>query len=84
MNLSRRVIKAAQVRFDGAETDVTRAAWLPPEPVAVGGGGAAVTPAQTYNPDEVKQALGPGGALEMVLKAKEEGKIRHIGFRPTP
>ena len=30
--------------------------------------------------DEVKQALGPGGALEMVLKAKEEGKIRHIGF----
>lgn len=57
MNLSRRVIKAAQVRFDGAETDVTRAAWLPPEPVAVGGGGAAVAPAQTYNPDEVKQAL---------------------------
>lgn len=31
-------------------------------------------------PDEVKQALGPGGALEMALKAKEEGKIRAIGF----
>jgi predicted aldo/keto reductase-like oxidoreductase len=30
--------------------------------------------------DEVKQALGPGGVLEMILKAKEEGKIRHIGF----
>jgi len=31
-------------------------------------------------PAEVKQALGPGGALETLLKAKEEGKIRHIGF----
>lgn len=30
--------------------------------------------------EEVKQALGPGGALEMVLKAKEEGKVRAIGF----
>jgi predicted aldo/keto reductase-like oxidoreductase len=30
--------------------------------------------------DEVKQALGPGGVLEMILKAKQEGKIRHIGF----
>lgn len=30
--------------------------------------------------DEVKQALGPGGVLETILKAKEEGKIRHIGF----
>ncbi len=30
--------------------------------------------------DEVKQALGPGGVLEMILKAKEEGKVRHIGF----
>jgi len=29
---------------------------------------------------EVKQALGPGGAMETFLKAKEEGKIRHIGF----
>jgi len=29
---------------------------------------------------EVQQALGPGGALETFLKAKEEGKIRHIGF----
>jgi predicted aldo/keto reductase-like oxidoreductase len=30
--------------------------------------------------DEVKQALGPGGVLEMILKAKQEGKVRHIGF----
>jgi len=29
---------------------------------------------------EVKQALGPGGALEAFLKAKEQGKIKHIGF----
>jgi predicted aldo/keto reductase-like oxidoreductase len=29
---------------------------------------------------EVKQALGPNGAMETFLKAKEEGKIRHIGF----
>jgi len=31
-------------------------------------------------PDEVKQALGSGGAMETILKAKEQGKIRHIGF----
>lgn len=30
--------------------------------------------------DEVKQAVGPGGAMETFLKAKEEGKIRFIGF----
>lgn len=30
--------------------------------------------------DEVHQALGPGGAMEVILKAKEQGKIRHIGF----
>jgi predicted aldo/keto reductase-like oxidoreductase len=29
---------------------------------------------------EVKQALGPGGAIETFLKAKEEGKIRYFGF----
>lgn len=28
----------------------------------------------------VKQALGPGGVLETILKAKKEGEIRHIGF----
>jgi len=32
------------------------------------------------HPDEVKQALGPGGAMETILKAKEEGKVKHIGF----
>ncbi|NUQ63943.1 MAG: aldo/keto reductase [Pirellulales bacterium] len=31
-------------------------------------------------PEEVKTALGPGGAMETILKAKEEGKIKHIGF----
>ena len=30
--------------------------------------------------EEVKTALGPGGALETFLKAKEEGLIKHIGF----
>jgi predicted aldo/keto reductase-like oxidoreductase len=29
---------------------------------------------------EVEQVLGPGGALETFLKAKDEGKIKHIGF----
>ena len=31
-------------------------------------------------PEEVKQALGPNGAIETFLKAKEEGKVRHLGF----
>jgi predicted aldo/keto reductase-like oxidoreductase len=31
-------------------------------------------------PEEVKQALGPGGAMETFLKAKEEGKVRYLGF----
>ena len=31
-------------------------------------------------PEDVKKALGPGGALETILKAKEEGKVRAIGF----
>lgn len=31
-------------------------------------------------PAEVKQALGPGGALEVLLKAKEEGKVKWLGF----
>jgi predicted aldo/keto reductase-like oxidoreductase len=31
-------------------------------------------------PEEVKQALGPGGAIETFLKAKEEGKVKHFGF----
>jgi predicted aldo/keto reductase-like oxidoreductase len=28
----------------------------------------------------VKKALGPGGAMEAVLKAKDEGKVKYIGF----
>jgi len=31
-------------------------------------------------PDEVKQALGPGGAMETILEAKEEGKVKAVGF----
>jgi len=29
---------------------------------------------------EVEQALGPGGAMETLLKAREQGKVRHLGF----
>jgi predicted aldo/keto reductase-like oxidoreductase len=31
-------------------------------------------------PEEVKQALGPGGAIETFVEAKKEGKVRHLGF----
>jgi predicted aldo/keto reductase-like oxidoreductase len=31
-------------------------------------------------PAAVKQALGPNGAMEAVLKAREEGKVKYIGF----
>lgn len=31
-------------------------------------------------PEDVKTSLGPGGALETMLAAKKEGKIRAIGF----
>ena len=30
--------------------------------------------------DEVKQALGPDGAIETLMEAKKEGKVRHLGF----
>jgi aryl-alcohol dehydrogenase-like predicted oxidoreductase len=30
--------------------------------------------------EDVKKALGPGDAIETFLKAKEEGKIKYIGF----
>lgn len=30
--------------------------------------------------EDIEKTLGPGGALETFLKAKEEGLIRHIGF----
>jgi len=30
--------------------------------------------------EEVQQVFGPKGALEAVVKAKQEGKIKHIGF----
>ncbi len=31
-------------------------------------------------PEDVKRALGPGGAIETFLKAKEEGKVKFFGF----
>ena len=31
-------------------------------------------------PEDVKKALGPGGAIETFLKAKEQGKVKHLGF----
>ena len=31
-------------------------------------------------PDEVKQAFGPGGAMETIFRAREDGKIGLIGF----
>ena len=33
-----------------------------------------------YDVEEVEQAFGPGGAMETILKAKKDGKIRYIGF----
>jgi predicted aldo/keto reductase-like oxidoreductase len=30
--------------------------------------------------DEVRQALAPGGALETFLEAKEEGRVKYLGF----
>lgn len=32
------------------------------------------------SPEEVEQALGPGGAMETFVKAKEEGKVRYLGL----
>ncbi len=32
-----------------------------------------------FTPEEAQRALGPGGAIETFLKAKEEGKIRYLG-----
>jgi len=30
--------------------------------------------------DQVKQAFGSGGAMETLVKAKKEGKVKHLGF----
>jgi predicted aldo/keto reductase-like oxidoreductase len=35
---------------------------------------------EVSRPDEVDRIFGPDGALEAVVKAKKEGKVRHIGF----
>jgi predicted aldo/keto reductase-like oxidoreductase len=31
-------------------------------------------------PEEVQQVLGPGGAMETIVKAREEGRVKAIGF----
>lgn len=31
-------------------------------------------------PEEVKRALGPNGAIETFLKAREQGKVKYLGF----
>lgn len=31
-------------------------------------------------PAEVRQAFGPDGAMEAVLKARDQGKVKHLGF----
>jgi len=35
---------------------------------------------QVVTQDEVDQIVAPGGALEAFIKAKQQGKVRHIGF----
>ncbi|MHC1789100.1 aldo/keto reductase [Solidesulfovibrio sp.] len=37
-------------------------------------------PHQVSNPDEFETLMGPGGAMDALLKAREQGKIRHIGI----
>lgn len=32
------------------------------------------------SPEEIKQALGPNGALETFMRAREEGLVRYLGF----
>lgn len=33
-----------------------------------------------WTPEEAKKVLAPGGSLEAMIKAREQGKVRHIGF----
>jgi predicted aldo/keto reductase-like oxidoreductase len=33
-----------------------------------------------FTPEEVQKAFGPGGSIETFVKAKEEGKVRFVGF----
>ena len=37
-------------------------------------------PHQVSKPDELDVLLGPGGAMEALVRAREQGKIRHIGI----
>lgn len=31
-------------------------------------------------PEDIEQAFAPGGVIELLVKAREEGKVRHLGF----
>lgn len=33
-----------------------------------------------HKPDDIEKAFAPGGAMELLVKAREEGKVRHLGF----
>ena len=37
-------------------------------------------PHQVSNPEEFAALMGPGGAMDALVKAREQGKIRHIGI----
>lgn len=33
-----------------------------------------------HTPEDIEQAFAPGGVMELLVEAREEGRIRHIGF----
>jgi aryl-alcohol dehydrogenase-like predicted oxidoreductase len=33
-----------------------------------------------HTPDDIEKAFAPGGVMELMVKARDEGKIRHLGF----
>ncbi len=33
-----------------------------------------------HKPDDIEKAFAPGGVMELLVKAREEGKIKHVGF----
>jgi len=33
-----------------------------------------------HKPDDIEKAFAPGGVMELLVQAREEGKVRHLGF----
>ncbi|VGO23563.1 aldo/keto reductase [Pontiella sulfatireligans] len=33
-----------------------------------------------HKPEDIEQAFAPGGVMELLVRAREEGKVRHLGF----